>query len=518
MAANGSSSTVVGEMQSSLERVRRQLSSTATRQLLQGPLLKRSDTVFRFLGPRHSISTFFLDSASFSRLPLSNKEPMFPLVLFPFSTDNFTPWTDYQLRKWNERWVILDPTTGKIEYKARRSDTDVRGVIVFDSTSTVTLSPMNFHVLDIGTPQKKEYFLCAETPSAARAWVSTLHATQLVLQAHKEAVNSLGENGPAKLGTVATVVAVANATAIEATKEVEAAMKISLRAALGSTTNKLTKGQLDDLTIMMEALRVKDDELHQLLQDIRARDSTINEIADKLQETAEAAETAASAARSIDEERRILLSELDCLKQDHEKQVEVSLLRLRESEEKAKLLVEERDHLLIERDSALQEAQMWRSELGKARGNAVILEAAVVRAEEKARASAADADMRVTEAVSRLESAVKEKEDLLALVDALQSQIKRQETSTIQVCEESSELCSTSSKHVEDDNVDNKACVSDTDPIPVTESIVELDDEGLDIRTIEDTEWDNSHSSEVSDVREVTTEPEENSLDIPVDT
>lgn len=64
-------------------------------------------------------------------------------------------------------------------------------------------------------------------------------------------MNSLGENGPAKLGTVATVVAAANATAIEATKEVEAAMKISLRAALGSTTNKLTKGQLDDLTIMM---------------------------------------------------------------------------------------------------------------------------------------------------------------------------------------------------------------------------------------------------------------------------
>ncbi|WVZ61833.1 hypothetical protein U9M48_011646 [Paspalum notatum var. saurae] len=514
MAANGSSSTVVGEMQSSLERVRRQLSSTATRQLLQGPLLKRSDTVFRFLGPRHSISTFFLDSASFSRLPLSNKEPMFPLVLFPFSTDNFTPWTDYQLRKWNERWVILDPTTGKIEYNSPC----LKDVCSGDFEMTcVTLGAADCRNMTDAV-SKKEYFLCAETPSAARAWVSTLHATQLVLQAHKEAVNSLGENGPAKLGTVATVVAVANATAIEATKEVEAAMKISLRAALGSTTNKLTKGQLDDLTIMMEALRVKDDELHQLLQDIRARDSTINEIADKLQETAEAAETAASAARSIDEERRILLSELDCLKQDHEKQVEVSLLRLRESEEKAKLLVEERDHLLIERDSALQEAQMWRSELGKARGNAVILEAAVVRAEEKARASAADADMRVTEAVSRLESAVKEKEDLLALVDALQSQIKRQETSTIQVCEESSELCSTSSKHVEDDNVDNKACVSDTDPIPVTESIVELDDEGLDIRTIEDTEWDNSHSSEVSDVREVTTEPEENSLDIPVDT
>ena len=93
----------------------------------------------------------------------------------------------------------------------------------------------------------------------------------------------------------------------------------------------------------------------------------------------------------------------------------------------------------------------------------------------------------------------------------------RQETSTIQVCEESSELCTTASKHMEDDNVD-KACVSDTDPIPVTENIVELDDEGVDIPTVGDTEWDNPHSSEVSDVREVTTEPEENSLDIPVDT
>uniref|UniRef100_A0A453BNJ2 Uncharacterized protein n=2 Tax=Aegilops tauschii subsp. strangulata TaxID=200361 RepID=A0A453BNJ2_AEGTS len=152
-------------------------------------------------------------------------------------------------------------------------------------------------------------------------------ATQLVLQAHKQAVDSLGGNGSAKLGTVATVVAVANATAIEASKEVEAAMKISLRAALGSTTNKLSKGQLDDLTIMMETLRVKDDELHQLLQDIRARDSTIREITDKLQETAEAAETAASAAHAIDEARRFLSSELERLKQDQENQVELSLLR-----------------------------------------------------------------------------------------------------------------------------------------------------------------------------------------------
>ncbi|KAL5199025.1 hypothetical protein ABZP36_002537 [Zizania latifolia] len=473
--ASSESSTTVGEMESSLERVRRQLSSTSSRHLLQGPLLKRSDT----------------------------------------------------LRKWNDRWVILDPATGKMEYKIRRSDAAVRGIIVFDSTSTVMLSPMNFHGLPkydgccfyIGTPQKKEYFLCAETPSAARAWVSTLHATQLVLQAHKEAVNSLGGNGSTKLGKVATVVAVANATAIEASKEVEAAMKISLQSALGSTTNKqLNRGQLDDLTIMMETLRVKDDELHQLLQDIRARDATIREITDKLEETAEAAETAASAAHSINEERRFLSSLLERLKQDQEKHIELSLLRLRESEEKAKLLAEEREHLLKETDSALQEAQMWRSELGKARGNAVILEAAVVRAEEKARVSAADADMQIKEAVSRLESATKEKEELLVLVNALQSQLQRPDTSTKQVCEERSELCSTSSKHVdmEDDNVD-KACLSDTDPIPITENIVELNDDEVDIPTVGDREWNNPHSSEVSDVREVTTESEDDSLDIPVD-
>ena len=81
-------------------------------------------------------------------------------------------------------------------------------------------------------------------------------------------------------------------------------------------------------SIRQETLRVKDEELHQLLQDIRARDSTIMEIADKLQETAEAAQTAASAAHSIDEVRRILFSELERLKQDQENQVELSLLRV----------------------------------------------------------------------------------------------------------------------------------------------------------------------------------------------
>ena len=75
-------------------------------------------------------------------------------------------------------------------------------------------------------------------------------ATQLVLRAHREAVNNLTGNGPTKLGTVATVVAAANSTAMEASKEIEAAMKISMRAALGLVANKPNEGHLDDLTIM----------------------------------------------------------------------------------------------------------------------------------------------------------------------------------------------------------------------------------------------------------------------------
>lgn len=72
----------------------------------------------------------------------------------------------------------------------------------------------------------------------------------MVLKAHTEAVNSLSGNGSAKLGTVATVVAAANSTAMECSKEIEAAMQISLRNALGMMANKTTDGPMDDFTIM----------------------------------------------------------------------------------------------------------------------------------------------------------------------------------------------------------------------------------------------------------------------------
>ena len=77
-----------------------------------------------------------------------------------------------------------------------------------------------------------------------------IRATQLVLKAHKEAVNSLSGSGSAKLGTVATVVAAANSTALECSKEIEAAMQISLRNALGMMSNKINDGPMDDFSIM----------------------------------------------------------------------------------------------------------------------------------------------------------------------------------------------------------------------------------------------------------------------------
>lgn len=460
MASNGAPSRD-GDTQTSLEKIKRQLASSSGRNLLQGPLLKRSET----------------------------------------------------LRKWNERWVILDPTTGKMEYKIRRNEPTVKGGITFDANSTITISPVNFHGLPkydgccfyIGTPQKKDYFLCAETPGAARAWVSTLHATQLVLKAHKEAVNSLSGNGSAKLGTVATVVAAANSTALEASKEIEAAMQIAMRNALGAMMSRPTDGPMDDLTIMMETLRVKDEELQHLARDLRSRDSTIKEIADKLTETAEAAEAAASAAHTMDEQRRVACVEIERVTKDSEKQLESSKLKLRESEEKVTVLSRERDQLIKQRDSALQEAHLWRSELAKARERVVILEGAVVRAEEKVRVAEADAEARVKEGTQKEAAALKEKQELLAYVNMLQAQLQRQQIDTKQVFE--AESCSDTgntlplTKHVDpsDENVD-KACLS------------------VSRASIGDGEWSDIQATEatIADVREIGPETEGRSLDIPV--
>lgn len=471
----------VGDPENSLEKIKRQLASGSGRSLLQGPLLKRSET----------------------------------------------------LRKWNERWVILDPTTGKMEYKTRRNEPTVKGTITFDENSTIAISPVNFNGLPkydgccfyIGTPQKKDYFLCAETPGAARAWVSTLHAAQLVLKAHKEAVNSLSGNGSAKLGTVATVVAAANSTAQECSKEIEAAMQISLRNALGTMTNRITDGPMDDLSIMKETLRVKDEELQNLARDLRARDSTIRDIADKLSETAEAAEAAASAAHTMDEQRRIACAEIEHINKESTKQLETCVLKLKEYEEKVSVLSKERDQLIKQRDSAIQEAHLWRSELAKARERVVILEAAVVRGEEKVRVAEADAEARIKEAAQKEAAAVKGKEELLAYVNILQAQLQRQQIDTKQVFEEKTEssnmdnsLPQTKDVDLSDENVD-KACLSVSRAVPEPgENVVHMAVDQVNLQPIGDGEWSDIQATEarIADVREVAPETEGSSLDIPV--
>ncbi|KAF2302224.1 hypothetical protein GH714_033783 [Hevea brasiliensis] len=431
------------DAQNSLERIKRQLASGSGRNLLQGPLLKRSET----------------------------------------------------LRKWNERWVILDPTTGKMEYKTRRNEPTVKGTIIFDANSTITVSPVNFH------------------------------ATLLVLKAHKEAVNSLSGNGSAKLGTIATVVAAANSTALECSKEIEAAMQISLRNALGMVNNRIIDGPMDDLTIMKETLKVKDEELKNLARDLRARDSTIRDIAEKLSETAEAAEAAASAARTMDEQRRIACAEIERLSKASQKQLESSVLKLKEFEEKVMTLTKERDELIKQRDSALHEAHLWRSELAKARERVVILEGAVVRAEEKVRVAEADAEARIKEASQKEAAAMNEKQELLAYVNALQAQLQRQQIDTKEVFQktDSSNVVGSTpplTKHVDlsEEDVD-KACLSVSRVLPHSgESVVHMGVDQTNLRPIGDTEWSDIQPTEsrIADVREVASETEGSSLDISV--
>lgn len=372
---------------------------------------------------------------------------------------------------------------------------------MFDADSTITLSPVNFHGLPkydgccfyIGTPSRRDYFFCAETPGAARAWVSTLQAAQLVLKAHKEAVNSLSETGSAKLGTVAAAVAAANSTALESSKEIEAAMQISMRNALGMITNRITDGPLDDFTIMKETLRVKDEELQNLARDIRSRDSTIKDLAEKLSETADAADAAASAAHMMAEQRRIASAEIERLTVDCEKKLESLKMKLKESEDKVAALSGERDEIIKQRDSALQEAQLLRSELGKARERSVILEAAVVRAEEKARVAEAVADSRKKEVQEKESAAAKEKQELLAYVNMLQAQLQRQHVDSRKVFEEKTET---------EENVD-KACLSVSKAVPVSEESVPVDEVSL--RSSRDERWSDIQATEsrIADVREI---------------
>ncbi|KAM0993427.1 hypothetical protein ACFX2A_009214 [Malus domestica] len=67
-------------------------------------------------------------------------------------------------------------------------------------------------------------------------------------------------------------------------------------------------------------------------------------------------------------------------------------------QKRLQILRKERAQLTRPRDSTLQEAHIWRSEVAKASECVVILESAVVRPEDKVRVAEADAQARIKEA------------------------------------------------------------------------------------------------------------------------
>ena len=80
------------------------------------------------------------------------------------------------------------------------------------------------------------------------------------------------------------------------------------------------------------------------------------------------------------------------------------------------VLSREIEQLMKDLDSSHQEALLWRSELAKARERVVILEGAVVRADEKVRVKEAEAEAAIKEATEKETAARKENQELLAYI------------------------------------------------------------------------------------------------------
>ncbi|XP_074287648.1 uncharacterized protein LOC141612796 [Silene latifolia] len=182
--------------------------------------------------------------------------------------------------------------------------------------------------------------IVAADNSALRA---TTNASQLVSKADKEAENSISESDSAQLGTVA----VANSAALEVTPGIDAAMPISLR----NTWESMFNVPLDDL----------------------ANDTAI--------------------------------------------------IKLRVCEEKVRELRKETDQLVKQKDLAIKETHLRRAELGKVRGQVAFLEAAVVRAEEKQRNVEIEVEAKVKE--QREAESLLEKQFLLAYIYALEAEFQR---------------------------------------------------------------------------------------------
>lgn len=79
---------------------------------------------------------------------------------------------------------------------------------------------------------------------------------------------------------------------------------------------------------LQETLQVKDVELQNLARDMRAKNSTIIDLAGKLSATTEAAKSVASAVHAVDQEQKIAFAEIERLTKDYEKQLNFYKLKV----------------------------------------------------------------------------------------------------------------------------------------------------------------------------------------------
>lgn len=116
---------------------------------------------------------------------------------------------------------------------------------------------------------------------------------------------------------------------------------------------------------------MKDDEICQLSRDLKARDLTIKELAGRLSETAQAAESAVSTVYVVENQRKAVLSEVDHLHNE--------LLRV---VQKVSIADEHAAAALKSKETALKEAHYWRLELGKAQEQNLVLETSLMRMQD----------------------------------------------------------------------------------------------------------------------------------------
>ncbi|GBG88808.1 hypothetical protein CBR_g48423 [Chara braunii] len=355
------------------------------------------------------------------------------------------------LRRWNQRWFTLDPPTGHMEYRYQRGDPHPRGQILLVPESQICISPINFHgdteydgcCFYLRTIGKKELYLAAKTPGAAQAWVATLRASVVVLKAHRDAVNAIGDTSrPWMQGSdaVAAAAAAASATANAAKKEIEAASQTAARQILarrdlapalaprGMMANRvhpvdprsrqpvgkekkagpgpvvriangarMSAPSTDE--VFVETLRVKDEELHQLAGDLRSKEWIIREMVKRLTDTADAAEAAAAAAEKMDMERKAAEARVQELEKEMEEKLRVTEAMLKSSQEREQATIAEHNSAISERDRAMEEAAQWRTEAARLVEKTNYLEQRLVAAESARRIGTASEEENVKLAV-----------------------------------------------------------------------------------------------------------------------